>query len=102
MDTLQLERRDLYEGGCLRSTDSRSISYRMEELEKQFGTRLRLFEKERVGIRIDETESIDQLKGSQFTIAARVVTHKVEIILWELLHFCGEVRRGFIKGNWRW
>ncbi|VVA26469.1 PREDICTED: LOC110760582 [Prunus dulcis] len=49
----------------------------MEELEKQFGARLRLSEKEHVGIRIDETESIDPLKGSQFTLAARVVTHKV-------------------------
>lgn len=36
-----------------------------------------LSEKERVGICIDETESIDPLKGSQFTLAARVVTHKV-------------------------
>ncbi|KAI5334806.1 hypothetical protein L3X38_024939 [Prunus dulcis] len=49
----------------------------MEEWEKQFGARLRLSEKEHVGIRIDETESIDPLKGWQFTLAARVVTHKV-------------------------
>ncbi|PQQ20001.1 hypothetical protein Pyn_12211 [Prunus yedoensis var. nudiflora] len=48
----------------------------MEELEKRFGAKLRLSEKERVGIRIDESESIDPLKGSQFTLVARVVTRK--------------------------
>lgn len=48
----------------------------MEELEKRFGAKLRLSEKKRVGIRTDESESIDPLKGSQLTLVARVVTHK--------------------------
>ncbi|KAI5323690.1 hypothetical protein L3X38_032762 [Prunus dulcis] len=48
----------------------------MEELEKRFGAKLRLSEKKRVGIRTDESESIDLLKGLQLTLVARVVTHK--------------------------
>ncbi|BFG18210.1 hypothetical protein CerSpe_235020 [Prunus speciosa] len=48
----------------------------MDELEKRFGSNLRLSEKERVGIRIAEDETIDMMKGSQLSLAARVLTSK--------------------------
>lgn len=49
----------------------------MEELEHRFGSHLRLFEKERVGIQIAEEECGDLWKGSQFTMVARVLTNRV-------------------------
>lgn len=48
----------------------------MDELQKRFGSHLRLSDKERGGLRIEEGESIDVLKGSQFTLVAKVFTHK--------------------------
>lgn len=48
----------------------------MEELEKRFGSNLRLSDKERVGVRIAEDETVDIMKGSQLSLAARVLTSK--------------------------
>ncbi|BFG20581.1 hypothetical protein CerSpe_068550 [Prunus speciosa] len=48
----------------------------MDELEKRFGSHLRLSDKERGGLRIEDGECIDVLKGSQYTLVARVFTHK--------------------------
>lgn len=41
-------------------------NFYIEDLEKRFGSNLRLSEKERVGIRIAEDETIDMMKGSQW------------------------------------
>lgn len=48
----------------------------MDELERRFGSRLRLSEKERVGIQIAEEECGDFWKGSQFTMVAMVLTNR--------------------------
>ncbi|CAL9003580.1 unnamed protein product, partial [Prunus brigantina] len=48
----------------------------MEELEKRFGAHLCLSEKERTGLVLEEEDIGDLWKGSQFTLVARVVTHK--------------------------
>ncbi|KAL6269536.1 hypothetical protein ACE6H2_026447 [Prunus campanulata] len=49
----------------------------MEELERRFGSHLRLSAKERVGVQIVEEECRDLWKGSQFTLVARVLTTQV-------------------------
>ncbi|CAL8993479.1 unnamed protein product [Prunus brigantina] len=48
----------------------------MEELEKRFGVNLCLSEKERTGLVFAEEDIGDLWRGSQFTLVARVVTHK--------------------------
>ncbi|PQQ16443.1 hypothetical protein Pyn_11075 [Prunus yedoensis var. nudiflora] len=48
----------------------------MDELEKRFGLHLRLSDNERGGLRIEDGESIDVLKGSQYTLVAKVFTLK--------------------------
>lgn len=49
----------------------------MDELERRFGSHMRLSEKERVGIQIAKKECGDLWKGSQFTMVARVLTNRV-------------------------
>lgn len=48
----------------------------MEELEQRFGAHLCLSEKERTGLVFEEEDIGDLWKGSQFTLVARVMTHK--------------------------
>ncbi|CAB4283738.1 unnamed protein product [Prunus armeniaca] len=48
----------------------------MEELEKRFGAHLCLSEREHKGLVFEEKDIGDLWKGSQFTLVARVVTHK--------------------------
>jgi len=49
---------------------------KFEELENRFGMNLRPYEKERMGIQIEEEERGDLWKGSQYTLVARVFTSK--------------------------
>ncbi|CAB4269472.1 unnamed protein product [Prunus armeniaca] len=48
----------------------------MEDLEKRFGSHLRLSAPERGGIRIEAGDGIDLMWGSRFSLVARVLTSK--------------------------
>lgn len=66
-------------GGVECAGDARLCAGRvvgMEDLEKRFGAHLCLSERERAGLVFAEEDIGDLWKGSQFTLVARVVTHK--------------------------
>ncbi|CAB4268702.1 unnamed protein product [Prunus armeniaca] len=48
----------------------------MEDLEKRFGSHLRLSARERGGIRIEAGDGINLMRGSRFSLVARVLTSK--------------------------